>query len=144
MKTDVVIRQFDEARDRTSVVTLWHQVFGYGAPHNHPEFSIGKKLKVNDGLFFVAECDGEVIGTVMAGYDGHRGWIYSLAVKPEARSRGTGRQLILHAETALAKVGCIKVNLQVIEDNKGVVDFYRKAGYTVEPRISMGKLLNKP
>jgi ribosomal protein S18 acetylase RimI-like enzyme len=95
-------------------------------------------------LFFVAECDGEVIGTVMAGYDGHRGWIYSLAVKPEARSRGTGRQLIRHAETALARAGCAKVNLQVVDENKGVVEFYRKAGYAVEPRISMGKLLTKP
>jgi ribosomal protein S18 acetylase RimI-like enzyme len=144
MQTDVVIRQFDDARDRPAVVTLWQQVFGYGTPHNDPEFAIGKKLAVDDGLFFVAERDGAVIGTVMAGYDGHRGWIYSLAVKPEMRGRGTGRQLVLHAEAALAKAGCVKVNLQVLADNQGVVDFYRKAGYAVEARISMGKLLNQP
>jgi ribosomal protein S18 acetylase RimI-like enzyme len=143
MKENAVIRQFDDTRDRASVVALWRQVFAYRSPHNDPELAIGKKLAVIDGLFFVAERDGEVIGTVMAGYDGHRGWMYSLAVKPESRSRGTGTLLVRHAEAALARAGCVKVNLQVVEENKGVVDFYRKAGYAVEPRISMGKLLSK-
>ena len=143
MKTGVVVRQFDGSRDRPAVVALWRQVLGYGAPHNDPDLAITKKTEVSDGLFFVAERDGVVVGTVMAGYDGHRGWIYSLAVKPEARGRGIGTQLIRRAEAALAKAGCVKVNLQVVEANRGVVEFYRKAGFAVEQRISMGKLLGQ-
>ena len=143
MLTRTVIRPFDAARDQVAVVSLWRIIFGYGAPHNDPEFIIRMKLAVDDGLFSVAECGGEMIGTVMAGYDGHRGWIYSLAVQPAARGKGTGSQLLQHAEAALAARGCVKVNLQVLADNNGVVDFYRQAGYTVEPRISMGKLISR-
>ncbi len=144
ISTDVLVREFDVARDKAAVIELWQATFGYGAAHNDPEFVIRKKLDVHDGLFFVAECSGTVAGTVMAGYDGHRGWIYTLAVNPKARGKGIGTQLIRHAEMELAKVGCVKVNLQVLEGNKAVVDFYEKAGYTVEPRISMGRLLPTP
>ncbi|NLF39496.1 GNAT family acetyltransferase [bacterium] len=141
MNANILIRQFDAGNDTPSVTALWRAVLGYGAPHNEPAFVIEKKLEVHDGLFFVAECDGAVVGTVMAGYDGHRGWIYSLAVKSDVRGKGIGLRLVRHAEAALARAGCVKVNLQVVETNKGVVEFYRKAGYAVEPRISMGKLL---
>jgi ribosomal protein S18 acetylase RimI-like enzyme len=140
--SETVIRRIDAGRDRASVVDLWRTVFGYAAPHNDPESVIRKKLEVGDGLFFVTVLDSQVVGTVMAGYDGHRGWIYLLAVSPAARGRGIGAQLLRRAEIALRKLGCAKVNLQVLEDNQGVVDFYEQAGYAVERRISMGKLLD--
>ena len=105
---------------------------------------IDRKTEVADGLFFVAEDgSGEVIGTVMAGYDGHRGWIYSLAVAPSCQRGGTGSQLMGHAERALVACGCVKINLQILEDNSGVVEFYQKIGYEAEPRISMGKTLDQ-
>lgn len=77
----------------------------------------------------------------MAGYDGHRGWLYCLAVDPAARKQGLGTALIRHAEGVLVQLGCLKVNLQIIEGNKAVAAFYQALGYVVEPRISMGKPL---
>ena len=135
------LRAFDPIRDHADVVALWTEVLGYGFAHNAPELSICKKVEADDGLFFVAEIDGRLIGTVMAGYDGHRGWIYSLAVAPAMRKRGIGRALLQHAEAALLARGCVKINLQIANGNEAVIGFYEKTGYKVEPRTSMGKLL---
>lgn len=96
---------------------------------------------MNDGLFFVAEVakpEAVVIGTVMAGWDGHRGWIYSLAVAEEHRKNGVGRALVLHAVKELKRLGCPKVNLQVMPENEAVIGFYEKLGFRSEERISMG------
>lgn len=79
----------------------------------------------------------------MAGYDGHRGWIYSLAVLPQNRLQGIGSRLVRHAEQQLQRLGCAKINLQIFQGNAAVVEFYRKLGYQTEPRISMGKQLLK-
>lgn len=101
---------------------------------------ISKKSEVDDGLLFVAENEsGRMIGSVMCGYDGHRGWIYSLAVSPDDRRKGIGKQLMVHAEKALKARGCVKINLQIMEGNDEVESFYRNLGYITEPRISMGK-----
>ena len=120
-------------------IQLWQEVFGYGDARNDPKLSIQKKLEANDDLFFVAlECE-QVAGTIMAGYDGHRGWLYSLAVAPSLRHQGVGAQLVSRAEQALTQLGCIKINLQILEFNKEVLQFYERCGYQVEPRINMGK-----
>ena len=124
---------------RSQVVALWEKVFGYEAPHNKPGLAIDKKLSIDDQLFFVAVVDNQAVGTIMAGYDGHRGWIYSLAVAPSHRRQGIGTQLVAHAERALIARGCVKINLQILEGNESVVAFYSKFGYAVEKRISMGK-----
>jgi ribosomal protein S18 acetylase RimI-like enzyme len=79
----------------------------------------------------------------MCGYDGHRGWLYSLAVHPSSRNNGHGTRLVRHAEAALAERGCLKVNLQILETNRSVVQFYRRLGYCAEPRISMGRRLGR-
>jgi ribosomal protein S18 acetylase RimI-like enzyme len=134
------IRAFAE-EDTPDVVALWSEVFGYEAPHNAPATVIGKKLAVQRELFFVADEGGRVVGTVMGGYDGHRGWIYSLAVEPQCRRRGVGRMLVQHLERALVDLGCLKINLQVLAGNAAVAGFYERLGYKVEPRISMGKIL---
>jgi ribosomal protein S18 acetylase RimI-like enzyme len=123
------------------VIRLWNTVFGYETAHNEPNRVIDSKLTVDDGLFFVAIDDGSVVGTVLAGYDGHRGWIYSLAVDPRSQKRGHGSALIREAENHLAMRGCLKVNLQIMEGNEQVRSFYGAAGYSVENRISMGKQL---
>jgi ribosomal protein S18 acetylase RimI-like enzyme len=124
---------------RRQVVELWKTVFGYETAHNDPNLSIDRKLAAADGLLFVALSAGIVAGTIMAGYDGHRGWIYSVAVEPTHRHQGIGTQLVAHAEAALAKKGCVKINLQILEGNEGTVEFYETLGFVVEPRISMGK-----
>jgi ribosomal protein S18 acetylase RimI-like enzyme len=134
------IRTFAEG-DTAEVIALWTAVFGYEAPHNNPATVIGRKLAVQRELFFVADDGGRIVGTVMGGYDGHRGWVYSLAVDARCRRRGIGRLLIERLERALAELGCLKINLQVLAGNEGVTSFYEQLGYKVEPRINMGKIL---
>ncbi|MGA2143256.1 MAG: GNAT family acetyltransferase [Brevinematales bacterium] len=136
------IRLYDNDSDRNAVIDLWKSVFSYNTPHNDPPASIDRKLEHNDNLFFVAESGGKkIIGTIMAGYDGHRGWIYSLAVSQGYRNRGTGTLLLRHAENELLKLNCPKIKLQILNSNADVIDFYRKNGYNVEETICMGKTL---
>lgn len=134
----VKIRVYQDS-DEPAVIDLWQRVLPHSAPHNAPKVTIQKKIESDRDLFFVAELDGAVVGTVMGGYDGHRGWIYTLAVSSEHRHRGIGTRLVQHAESALIERDCVKVNLQVLPTNEGVVAFYENLGYAVEQRISMGK-----
>ena len=128
-----------DADHRNDVISLWTSVFGYATPHNDPALAIDRKLAVKDSLFFVAEIGGRAVGTVLGGYDGHRGWIYSLAVREDLRNHGLGTALLSHAETALTDLGCVKINLQIAAGNEAVEAFYSANGYAVEERISMGK-----
>jgi ribosomal protein S18 acetylase RimI-like enzyme len=134
-----IIRRFDQLADTPQVIALWRQVLNYSSPHNAPQLAIDKKVAAGDGLLFVAEVDGKIVGTVMAGYDGHRGWLYSLAVLPEYRKQSIGSRLVKHAEKHLVELGCPKINLQIMKGNEQVEAFYHKLGYETEPRISMGK-----
>ena len=135
------IRQYADATDRVQVVELWRKVFGYETAHNEPNLAISKKIAIKDGLFFVAVENESIVGTIMAGYDGHRGWLYSVAVDPGKRLNGLGSSLVIHAEKALADLGCMKINLQLLATNEATAAFYKSIGYSVEPRLSMGKLL---
>jgi len=137
---EIVIRGFD-ASDAGAVTALWNESLGPNAPHNDPAVSIRLKIETDPDLFFVATINGVLAGTVMAGYDGHRGWIYTLAVAPALRNRGIGARLVKHAEAALAKLGCLKINLQVRTTNSDVIAFYQKLGYSVDDVISLGKRL---
>lgn len=134
------IRLFAES-DHSDVVALWQGVFAYPEPRNDPEFVIRQKLAFQPELFFVAEDSGRAIGTLLAGYDGHRGWGYHLAVEPAYRRQGIAAALIRHAEDALRSLGCVKINLQVLSGNARVVPYYESLGYQVEDRISMGKVI---
>ena len=136
----VKIRKFSVDNEE-AVVALWTEVFGYDAPHNNPSLSIQNKISRDPDLFLVAVVDGNIAGTVMGGYDGHRGWIYSLAVDNKWVRQGIGTALMREIEERLQSLGCLKVNLQVISSNSEVVKFYEKRGYLVEERISMGKRL---
>ena len=133
------IGPYRDRQHRAQVVALWQEAFGYDTAHNLPTLVIDKKLAVNDGLFFVATDKKTVVGTILAGYDGHRGWLYSVAVHADYRRHGLGSSLVRHAEQALTALGCMKVNLQITSGNDGVAGFYEALGYGVEPRISMGK-----
>ena len=137
----ILVLPFDNATHRNPVMDVWRSSFGYETAHNEPGLVIDSKLAVNDELFFVAVDGLDVVGTVMAGYDGHRGWLYSVSVRPSHRKRGVGSLLVAHAEQALTARGCLKINLQIIESNAALAPFYAAMGYCVEPRVSMGKLL---
>lgn len=136
------IRPFIE-KDEQAVAALWRRVFPDSPPWNVPEEDIRRKLSVQRDLFLVAMRGSELVGTAMAGYDGHRGWVYYLAVSPEHRRQGVGRALMKRVEESLAEMSCPKLNLQVRASNAQAVSFYRHLGYDVEDRISMGKRLEK-
>jgi ribosomal protein S18 acetylase RimI-like enzyme len=121
------------------VNSLWREVFPDGPPRDAADVAIPAKLAVQPELFIVALDGGRVVGSIMAGYDGHRGWIYMLAVSNSHRRRHIGSALVQEAQARLAAIGCQKINLQVRTSNAGEVEFYEKLGYTIEERISMGK-----
>jgi len=123
------------------VRTLWEEAFPNDPPHNHAEIAIPAKLALQPDLLLVALSGGQVVGTAMAGYDGHRGWLYSIAVRQTHHRTGIGTLLVREAERRLAQMGCTKVNLQVRAENAAVAAFYRTLGYNVEERVSMGKRL---
>jgi ribosomal protein S18 acetylase RimI-like enzyme len=137
--SSTTIKPFDNFSHRDPVITLWEAIFGYETAHNSPSLVIDQKIAIDDGLFFVAIAGVEVVGTIMAGYDGHRGWIYSVAVHPNYRKQGIGSGLVAHAEQALGQKGCMKINLQIMQGNEAVTGFYASLGYAEEQRVSMGK-----
>jgi ribosomal protein S18 acetylase RimI-like enzyme len=139
--TEVRIRSF-HAADESAVIALWESC-GLVRPQNNPAKDIARKLKVHPELFLVAERNGEIVGTVMAGYEGHRGWINYLGVAPGRQRAGIGRQLMAGAEARLRAAGCPKINLQVWPDNQATVAFYERLGFTVEGAISLGKRLER-
>jgi ribosomal protein S18 acetylase RimI-like enzyme len=127
--------------DTEAVVALWRHA-GLVVPWNDPYRDIERKLTVQPELFLVVEGDaGAVIGTAMAGYDGHRGWVNYLAVDEAHRGSGLGAELMAVAERLLAERGCPKLNLQVRSSNAGVIEWYRTLGYEPDNAVSLGKRL---
>lgn len=132
----MIIRPF-EPPDRQSVVLLWREC-GLVVPWHDPDRDIDLKMEVQPELFLVGEIDSAVVATTMAGYDGHRGWLYSIAVSPPHRGRGLGRQIVLEAVKRLKSRGCRKVNLQVRTSNRDVIAFYERLGFRLDDVVGMG------
>jgi ribosomal protein S18 acetylase RimI-like enzyme len=126
--------------DEAAVIALWHEC-GLTRPWNDPREDIQRKLRVQAELFLVGEVAGLVVATVMAGYEGHRGWINYLAVAPGHRQKGLGRAIMAQAERLLRSAGCPKINLQVRTSNSGVIAFYDRLGYRLDDVICLGKRL---
>ncbi len=127
--------------DLDGLDALWRTCFPDDPPRNAARLSVPEKLRIDPGSVLVAQADGRIVGSIMHGYDGHRGWLWGVAVAPSHRRQGLGAALVRAAEAQLAARGCTKVNLQIREGNAAVAAFYERLGYAVEPRISMGKLL---
>ena len=135
------IRRYRQA-DESDVIDLWREVFPSAPARNDPLKDIELKLTEQPELFLVAIVDGLLVGTAMAGFDGHRGWVYYVAVNPAYRRRGIGSALMIEVEAALSQYGCPKLNLQIRSSNADVQAFYESLGYILEDRISMGKQLD--
>jgi ribosomal protein S18 acetylase RimI-like enzyme len=133
------IRPFEPA-DEAQVIALW-KACDLQRSWNNPHLDIARKQAAGDGLFLVAEIDGLVVGTLMAGYEGHRGSINYVGVLPGNRKLGIGRALMSEAERLLVERGCPKINLQVRTDNLEAVEFYRRLGYETFDIVNMGKRL---
>lgn len=122
------------------MIQLWTDS-GLVVPWNNPRRDIDRKLKVQPELFLVACVQSRIVATVMAGYDGHRGWINYLAVHPQHRRAGIGRSMMGEAESRLRAAGCPKINLQVRSKNAAVMEFYRRIGFKPDDVVSFGKRL---
>jgi ribosomal protein S18 acetylase RimI-like enzyme len=126
--------------DEFAVVELW-KLCDLVRPWNDPHKDVARKLAVRPEWFLVGVWRNKIIASVMAGYDGHRGWLNYLAVDPEHQHQGFGRAIVQHAEMLLKESGCPKINLQVRSSNQGVAEFYRRLGYAIDDVVSLGKRL---
>ncbi len=131
------------AADSAALVVFWQIVFPEYCdptkPQRDPAANIARKLAQQDSLFWLAEESGLVVGSVMAGWDGHRGWIYSLGVMQNKRGQGIGSQLARHAEQALRERGCPKINIQT--RSAAAIKFWQALGFTDDAVTSLGKQL---
>lgn len=143
----MLIRDFTVA-DTEQAIALW-QSCDLTRPWNDPTLDIERNLAAQPGLSLVAEArlnDNEqaeavVVGTVMLGYDGHRGWMYYLASHPEMRGRGIAKALVTEAERRLESLGCPKAQLMVRGTNTQAIGFYEALGYEVNDVLVLGKRL---
>jgi len=133
------VREFQDA-DEAQVIDVW-RACGLTRPWNDPSRDIARKKRVQPDLFLVAEDEGTIVGTVMAGYEGHRGWINYLGVLPARQKSGIARALMEEAERRLRALGCPKINLQVRSDNEQALAFYARIGFQQDPVLSLGKRL---
>jgi ribosomal protein S18 acetylase RimI-like enzyme len=129
-----------ESKFQDAVVDLW-KTCNLITPQNDPVEDIKKKTSFQPELFFVGLLEGKVIGSIMAGYEGHRGWMNYMAVNPKYQRQGYGRKLVQKAIAELKKIGCVKINLQVRRSNTSVIDFYKHLGFQEDDVISLGMRL---
>jgi len=134
-----IIRSYSES-DKKKVIELWQEC-GLVVPWNDPQRDIERKLSVQPELFLVGLINDEIISTAMAGYDGHRGWVYYLAVKPRYQQQEIGKQMMKETEIRLFELGCPKLNIMIRTTNLEVVNFYKSIGYKIDAVTSLGKRL---
>ena len=130
-------------KDRASTTTLWQEAFPTDPAWNEPGLVIDRKTKIQPELFLVAvdeeSISGHIVaGTVVAGYDGFRGWLHHVAVRGNYQGHGVARLLIEDALKRLTNMGCPKVNLQVRASNREVRGFYQELGFVEEDRLNFG------
>jgi GNAT superfamily N-acetyltransferase len=124
--------------DIDGVVDLWERC-GLLVPHNDPRRDIESARRASDAEVLVADVLGKVVASVMVGYDGHRGWIYYVAVDPGRRRASMGRRVMEAAEAWMKARGVPKAELLIRDTNVQVRDFYAKLGWNEEPRVVMSK-----
>lgn len=129
-----------EVTYKDEVIALWREC-NLVVPQNDPAKDIERKLKVDPDLFLVGVIDKQVVATVMGGYEGHRGWINYLAVKPSQQRKGYGQAIMQAVESLIKQKGCPKINLQVRATNEAVIKFYAAIGYGNDNVVGLGKRL---
>ena len=137
----MIVRPFTQ-EDRAQVIELWIRC-GLVVAWNDPGADIDRKLRVQPELFLVGIEHDRVIGTAMGGYDGHRGWIYYLAVAPELRTNGYGRRLVEEIAGLLQEQGCAKLNIMVRSGNQEVKSFYRRLGFNEDDVVCLGRRIEQ-
>lgn len=135
----MLIRAF-QPEDGDAVVALWERC-GLTRPWNDPRKDIARKLAVQAELFLVGILEGGLVASIMAGYEGHRGWVNYLAVAPGHRRKGLARRLMEEVERRLLERGCPKLNVQVRSSSAEAMAFYRRLGYVADEAVALGKRL---
>ena len=134
------VREFSKD-DEQQVIQLWNDC-KLVVPWNNPHRDIQRKVKIQPELFLVGIHENRLVASVMGGYDGHRGWVYYLAVHPDYQQKGFARRMMLEIENRLHKLGCPKINLQVRNRNLKVIEFYKRIGYKLDDVVSFGKRID--
>lgn len=142
MKFKLVTRNYKRA-DKTAVAELWRDC-DVSKPWNDPTQDIGDLSRARQAQLIVGELDGRVVASAAAAYDGHRGWVYYVAVAPALQGQGIGRAVMAAAEEWLAARGANKVQLMIRPENRSARDFYAAIGYHAAPRTMMQKWLDPP
>jgi ribosomal protein S18 acetylase RimI-like enzyme len=127
---------------RHAVIDLWKEC-NIIVPQNDPVVDIQKKLDFQPQLFFIALLNNQLIGSVMVGYDGHRGWLNYLAISTRHQRQGYGRELVQKAIEELRKLGCQKLNVQVRKSNIKAIEFYKLVGFKEDNVVNLGKRLSE-
>lgn len=127
-------------KDTKELIALW-DACGLLRAWNDPGKDIQRKLALQPELFLVGISQNKIVASVMAGYDGHRGSVYYLAVAPEYQQEGLGRLLMEKIEELLNAQGCPKINIMIRTSNVQVQNFYERLGYVKEERVILGKRL---
>jgi ribosomal protein S18 acetylase RimI-like enzyme len=136
---NLIVRPYQEP-DEEQVIKLWHSCCLI-VPWNDPKRDIWLKLLFQPELFLVGLIDSQVVATIMAGYEGHRGWFNYLAVEPKYQRQGIGRYMVEEATAKLKDLNCPKINLQIRTSNTAVIEFYKRLGFKMDDVVSMGKRL---
>jgi ribosomal protein S18 acetylase RimI-like enzyme len=136
----LAITPIDDA-DVADVVALW-QTCGLTRPWNDPATDIALARRGSNATVLIGRGDRLIVATVLVGHDGHRGWVYYLAVDPDHRQQGYGRVMMDEAERWLRERGIEKLQLMVRPDNKSVKNFYQSLGYSEQERIIYAKWLD--
>jgi ribosomal protein S18 acetylase RimI-like enzyme len=134
-----IIRSYHES-DNQEIIQLWKEC-DLIVPWNDPQRDIERKHSIQSELFLIGLINKEIIATAMVGYEGHRGWVNYLTVKPKFQRKGIGKQIMEEAEHRLLKMGCPKLQVQIRNTNDGVIKFYRKLGYLKDEVVNLGKRL---
>ena len=130
---------FKEA-DRAAVIALW-KACNLTRPWNDPNSDIDRKVRFQPDLFLIGSIGSKIIGSAMAGYDGHRGSVFYLAIEPILQGKGYGEKLMRHIEALLTRLGCPKLNIVIRSTNTSVLGFYNNLDYAMDDVVSVGKRL---
>ena len=141
-QTKLTIRAYQDA-DQDDLIALYLLAFPHDPPWNDPSDMIACKTVIDAEGLLVGVLEGKVMASVMAGYDGHRGWINCLAVHPDHRGQDFGAAMIDAAIDLMTERGAVKVNLQIRGDNTSLKRYYEAQGFEAEDRISMGLLTRR-
>tara|TARA_R110000824_G_scaffold209_15_gene1089 strand:- start:12940 stop:13371 length:432 start_codon:yes stop_codon:yes gene_type:complete len=126
--------------DMDDVIALW-EACDLTRPWNDPVADYRLALANDTSAILLAHRQGALVASIMAGFDGHRGWVYYLAVAPDCQKRGLGKKMMEAAEKWLRECDAPKIQLMVRDDNEAAIGFYKALGYELQPVVTIGRKL---